>query len=116
MKYMFYGAWMFNLPLDRWDVQKVTKMNAMFQYAHMFNQPLNNWDVSNVTDMNCARMFNLPLDRWDVQKVTKMNAMFSEALYVWCSVCQNNGSTRTIDAKRARNPKCVTDKSSYATR
>ena len=49
---MFHYAESFNQPLNKWNVSKVTSMNAMFYRAPSFNQPLNNWDVSKVTKVD----------------------------------------------------------------
>ena len=40
---MFYGASLFNHPLNDWRVDKVKDMNRMFQGASAFDQPLGNW-------------------------------------------------------------------------
>lgn len=41
MSFMFYGASMFNQPLNNWDTSNVTTIYAMFYSASTFNQPLN---------------------------------------------------------------------------
>ena len=42
----------FNADISKWDVSRVTNMNAMFQKAPSFNGDLSYWDVSSVTIMN----------------------------------------------------------------
>ena len=83
MSGMFWGAWSFNQPLDKWNVSNVTDMSGMFKATGSFNQPLDNWDVSNVTDMHgmfsSAISFNQPLEKWNVSKVTDMSLMFDTA-------------------------------------
>jgi surface protein len=37
---MFYGASLFNQPLDNWAVSNVTSMGSMFQDAISFDQDL----------------------------------------------------------------------------
>ena len=49
MSWMFKEATSFNQPLNKWNVSKVTNMEAMFYGAESFNQPLNKWNVSKVT-------------------------------------------------------------------
>jgi len=77
---MFYGCNKFNMPLNDWNVGKVTNMEKMFFGCYRFDQSLNDWNVGNVTNMKemfatCAS-FNKPLDKWDVQNVTTMEEMF----------------------------------------
>ena len=47
----WFGARVFNQPIDHWDVSNVEEMGAMFENASSFNQPLEKWDVSKVKDM-----------------------------------------------------------------
>jgi surface protein len=83
MSYMFYGASIFNQPLDSWDTALVTNMSGMFEDARAFNQSLNSWNTSNVTNMSYmflrASIFNQPLDSWDTALVTNMSSMFNSA-------------------------------------
>ena len=55
-----------NSNINLWDVSNVTNMNEMFWGAMLFNQPLDKWNVSNVQDMSsmffCAKSFNQPLN------------------------------------------------------
>ena len=80
---MFSNCYLWNCPMDQWDVSGVTNMSAMFLAARAFNQPLNSWNVSNVGDMgNMFRTtitgaFNQPLNNWDVSNVTEMISMFA---------------------------------------
>ena len=68
MSYMFYYAFSFNEPLEKWDVANIIDMSWMFYFASSFNQPLEKWDVSNVTNMQemfrGAKSFNQPLEKW----------------------------------------------------
>ena len=81
---MFRDCYLFNGPINNWNVSGVTDMNNMFSGASSFNQPLNSWDVSIVEDMSYmfggAVMFNQPLDSWDVSSVTSMQGMFFSAV------------------------------------
>ena len=65
----------FNMPLQRWNVRSVTRMQSMFMRSSSFNQPLNGWDVSRVTNMldmfTGASRFNQPLDAWRPTSVYK---------------------------------------------
>ena len=46
--------------IEDWDVSNVTSMSEMFsRQARSFNQPLNKWNVSKVTDMNASTFFYL---------------------------------------------------------
>ena len=44
--------YMFNQPLDTWNVSNVTQMSGMFHHATSFNQSLPHWDIGNVVDMD----------------------------------------------------------------
>ena len=44
---MFFGASVFDKPLNKWNVGKVTNMNSMFAHGH-FNQDISGWDISNL--------------------------------------------------------------------
>jgi surface protein len=83
MSGMFYGASIFNQPLNSWNTSNVTNMSAMFSAASIFNRPLDSWNTSNVTDMSSmflvASIFNQPLDSWNTSNVTNMSAMFDGA-------------------------------------
>merc|ERR1712194_492168 len=72
-----------NLPLNGWNVAKVTNMIQMFDGAAKFNQPLSSWNVAKVTKTSemfkGAVKFNQPLNSWNVAKVTLMNSMFEDA-------------------------------------
>jgi len=52
---MFSFARNFNVNINGWNVEKVTKMAGMFWKAEKFNQPLYAWDTSNAID--AAEMF-----------------------------------------------------------
>ena len=103
MSQLFYGRSVgqtqqcrtFNAPLGKWDVSRVSLLEAMFKEASAYNQPLQRWDLSSVTNMQmmfqmCASQvvcqqggpvrasaFNQPLQSWDVSRVTTMQEMFS---------------------------------------
>jgi len=83
MNAMFDNAYVFNQPLNNWDVSKVTDMSEMFSSMESlaFNQPIGNWDVSKVIDMSGmfsdAKAFNQPIGNWDVSRVTDMSQMFA---------------------------------------
>ena len=83
MIYKFWNLTLFNSPVDRWDVSKVTHMSRMFHGAIAFNQPLEIWNVSGVTDMygmfQITEAFNQPLEEWNVSGVAHMDYMFWEA-------------------------------------
>ena len=84
MNNIFSGASSFNQPLNSWVVENVGNMSYMFFGASSFNQPLNSWVVSSVTNMSYifhgASLFNQPLSSWVVSSVGDMSYMFSEAL------------------------------------
>ncbi len=90
---IFFGAALFNQPVNSWNVSRVTSMRSVFNGARSFNQPLNNWNVSKVQDMaymfRSATVFNQPLNTWDVSGVTEMQYMFESAsafnqpLHLW---------------------------------
>jgi surface protein len=80
---MFNQCYLWNAPIDQWDVSNVISMVSMFYQAYAFNQPLNSWDVSSVTNMasmfRAATSFNQSLNSWDVSSVTDMINMFAGA-------------------------------------
>jgi surface protein len=84
MNNMFYGASSFNQPLNSWVVENVGNMSYMFAVAASFNQPLDSWDVSTVTTMQgmffSAVAFNQPLNSWNVLNVDNMQQMFNAAI------------------------------------
>ena len=55
---MFKGASSFTSDLSKWQVGKVTNMNAMFEYADKFDSDLSQWQVGKVTSM--AYIFPVP--------------------------------------------------------
>jgi surface protein len=83
MRFMFYGATLFNQPLNGWNTGNVVNMNNMFGSTTSFNQPLYSWDVSKVQDISymfaSATSFNQDLSSWDVSSVNDASAMFISA-------------------------------------
>ncbi|MFC2604387.1 MAG: BspA family leucine-rich repeat surface protein, partial [Bacteroidota bacterium] len=83
MNAMFYGATLFNQPLNSWNTANVTNMVNMFAGATSFNQPLNNWNTANVTNMLSlfyrATSFNQDISGWNTENVTDMRSMFYDA-------------------------------------
>ena len=73
----------FQIPVNDWDVSRVTDMSRLFQDYQEFDEPINGWDVSNVIDMSYMFShlgnFNQPLDNWDTSKVVSMMSMFANA-------------------------------------
>jgi surface protein len=72
------------VPINDWDVSRVTDMNGLFRLYETFNEYIGDWDVSNVTDMSymfdrCST-FNQPLNSWNVSRVTNMSTMFGECV------------------------------------
>ena len=65
---IFSGASSFNMPLNSWNVARVTNLYAAFHGASAFNRPLNGWDVGQVSHMQRtfegASAFNQPLAAW----------------------------------------------------
>ena len=49
---MFFGASLFNQPLNNWNTSHITTMEGMFYKASSFNQNIRNWNTSNVTATN----------------------------------------------------------------
>ena len=66
---MFANSFVFNQPLNAWNVSQVTSMKQMFWEAFKFNQSLNAWNVSRVTTMHeilqGAKEFNQPYQEWN---------------------------------------------------
>eukprot|EP00751_Fragilariopsis_kerguelensis_P041891 CAMPEP_0171017972 /NCGR_PEP_ID=MMETSP0736-20130129/27868_1 /TAXON_ID=186038 /ORGANISM="Fragilariopsis kerguelensis, Strain L26-C5" /LENGTH=70 /DNA_ID=CAMNT_0011454145 /DNA_START=1 /DNA_END=210 /DNA_ORIENTATION=+ len=62
---MFRAATSFDLPINSWNVGKVSNMNYMFGAESL------SYDEDRLTIS-----FNQPLDGWNVQQVTGMYAMF----------------------------------------
>ena len=72
-------GYLFNQPLEKWDISSVTNMGSMFNTARDFNQPLEKWDVSRVTNMvemfavidtfpgGGRQAFNQPLTGWKLR-------------------------------------------------
>ena len=84
MEAMFADASIFKGDISQWDVSKVVSMRAMFYYAPSFNGDVSKWDVSRVTNMAGmfyhAASFNGDISRWDVSRVNNMLRMFYHAV------------------------------------
>ena len=82
MTLLFSDVPSFNEPLNKWIVSNVRTMSHMFMGCRVFNQPLNNWNVSNVKDMSSmfsgCRSFNQSLDKWNVSNVKLSSYMFQD--------------------------------------
>ena len=98
---MFYGASIFNQPLNGWNTQAVTNMNSMFFGATNFNNGLASgvagtlsWNTAAVTItyamFQSAVSFNCNIGSWNVSAVTNFGYMFQSATKF------NNGGSDTI--------------------
>mmetsp|Transcript_4271 Transcript_4271/g.9604 ORF Transcript_4271/g.9604 Transcript_4271/m.9604 type:complete len:167 (+) Transcript_4271:811-1311(+) len=82
---MFLNAASFNQDIEDWDVSNVFAMNQMFWGAYSFNRPLNKWGgkVGNVVFTHGmflnATSFNQPLDEWKLSSLQMMILMFHGA-------------------------------------
>ena len=80
---MFYGAEVFNWPLEKWDTKNVVSMSGMFRGAKRFNQPIESWDTQSVRNMSFmfygASSFNQSLSAWNTESVISFHNMFSHA-------------------------------------
>ncbi|QDH47009.1 putative BspA family leucine-rich repeat surface protein [Aeromonas phage LAh10] len=81
---IFYGALVFNKPLNKWNVSAFGQLNGMFNNAPVFNQDISMWDTS-----NCWRMANLflratafsgDISKWDVSKVIDFSQFAANAI------------------------------------
>jgi hypothetical protein len=53
MNGMFSDCNRFNAPFGRrWNTERVTNMSDMFFDCYVFNQPLNGWNIGSVVNMN----------------------------------------------------------------
>jgi len=73
----------FNGDISKWDVSRVTNMEALFNNARAFNGDISKWDVSNVKNMHHtfyhAEAFTGDISKWDVSNVKNMRNMFHGA-------------------------------------
>mmetsp|Transcript_4260 Transcript_4260/g.9580 ORF Transcript_4260/g.9580 Transcript_4260/m.9580 type:complete len:94 (-) Transcript_4260:448-729(-) len=75
---MFANAVSFDQDIDEWDVSNVLTTDCMFWGAYSFNRPLNKWGekVGNVRDASYmfqdAPSFNQPLDDWKLRNLVDM--------------------------------------------
>ena len=83
---MFLHAYVFNSPLEAWDVSQVTTMEHMFYGARAFNQPLAAWNVGRVTSM--SRLF------YDAAAMTGCNL-----LAVGTSTCPKHAIQASFEAQ-----------------
>lgn len=80
---MFSNCYLWNQPMNSWDVSGVVSIGSMLTQCSSFNQPLNSWDTSSVTGMggvfNSAVVFDQDISSWDTSMVQSMYGMFREA-------------------------------------
>lgn len=80
---MFFKAYSFNQPLDKWNTSNVQNMSKMFEYARSFNQSIDNWDTSSVKPINVKYKefvsFNHLLDNWNINGVFESKKLFEGA-------------------------------------
>jgi surface protein len=94
---MFRGCTNLNSPVNigTWNTSTVTDMNAMFFGADLFNQPINTWNTAAVTDMAYlffgADSFNKPIGNWTLNPSVLMESMLK-----LCGMDCNNYSTTLI--------------------
>lgn len=85
MSSMFFGANLFNQPLNGWNTSRVINLSGMFQANLTFNNGLASgvsgvlaWNTSKVTNItsfiNGGNAFNQDISSWDVGNVTSMNS------------------------------------------
>ena len=73
----------YNGDISKWDVSKVTNMEAMF-WQSKFNRDISGWDVSKVTNMHSMfynSEFNQDISGWDVSNVRMYTDIFR-----WCPI------------------------------
>ena len=65
---------------EAWNTKKVITLRNTFYGASIFNQPLNDWNTSAVTTyfytFYAANSFNQPLNKWETTPATNMKGMF----------------------------------------
>ncbi|MDA8897827.1 BspA family leucine-rich repeat surface protein, partial [Flavobacteriaceae bacterium] len=87
---MFNGVSVFNQDIGRWDVSKVTVMQAMFGTlggstggVSAFNQDIGDWDVGRVTNFRAMfrrnHVFNQDISDWNMTSATTVEQMFDRA-------------------------------------
>lgn len=79
----WFGANVFNQPVNHIDTTYVRSFQTVFKNAFAFNQSLINWKTSNAIQMNNmfenAYTFNQSVSHFDVSKVTTFDYMFNNA-------------------------------------
>ena len=72
------------LPMNDWDVSKVTDMSELFGDNQYFNEPIWKWNTSEVTNMSAmffgASTFDQDISGWNTSNVTDMTSMFRDAI------------------------------------
>lgn len=83
MAFMFYRAYLFNQPIEGWDMSSVITTQQMLMDAYVFNQPLNSWNLSSVENtqgmFQSAASFNQDLDAWTTPALVNCQSMFQSA-------------------------------------
>lgn len=81
---IFYGATIFNQPLNKWNVSAFGQFNGMFNTAKAFNQDISMWNTSSAWRMANlflrATAFSGDISKWDVSKVTDFSQFAANAV------------------------------------
>ena len=87
LSYMFYGASIFDQPIDLWNTSSVINMSNMFYGATTFNQDIGGWDISGVQNMSymlddCGiTNYDAVLTGWASQTVQPSVSLGASGLY-----------------------------------
>jgi hypothetical protein len=105
---MFFGASIFNSPMNDFDMSNVQTIREIFRSASAFNQPIGSWDTSNLTDIVgmflFASSFNQPINSWDVTNISNITWLFYKAddfdqdISSW-NIVNINGAYQTYNQK-----------------